>query len=437
MNGLLAVPLNAGADHPKGHNGPLVSMVANAMATEPKDVAAAAIVEAIRDGRYKKPVEAIRKLYALTLEKTNDHDAAKKAVDPLKKRLPGVQFSGTFTGRGDKSLAHYSGLLCADLDHLIQEQQTEARAKLTADPHVFALFESPTKTGLKVVIAVQRDAEKHAVNFLAVKQHVLDVCGLAVDESCKNVERLCFVSHDPDAYLNPDALPLPSVANEPQSAPAPPCAPTAAPVRNGVLRSIDFELRRKVADKVLGAITWQSGTVGFCECPAWQTHSTQTNPKDCRITLDNVPTLFCLHESCRATVDAFNHKLRSAIGKAESPAGHYRRGSAAAEYLASEGQDQEETDPVLAAPDWPAPLDAAAFHGLTGEVVRVIEPHTEADPAAVMVMFLVAFGNMAGACAYFVAESCRHYARLFGVLVGETAKGRKGSGATCAICWST
>ena len=32
---------------------------------------------------------------------------------------------------------------------------------------------------------------------------------------------------------------------------------------------------------------------------------------------------------------------------------------------------------------WPA-LDAKAYHGIVGELVRQIEPHTESDPAAVL-----------------------------------------------------
>ena len=76
---------------------------------------------------------------------------------------------------------------------------------------------------------------------------------------------------------------------------------------------------------------------------------------------------------------------------------------------------------------WPGPLDEAAYHGLAGEVVKRIEPQTEADPVALLVCFLIAFGNVAGRNAYFVADGVRHYLNLFGVLVGETSKGRKGT----------
>lgn len=80
-----------------------------------------------------------------------------------------------------------------------------------------------------------------------------------------------------------------------------------------------------------------------------------------------------------------------------------------------------------AIPQWPAPPDAPAFHGLAGEIVRTIEPHTEADPIALLIQLIVAFGNAIGRNAHFVADGAEHSLNLFGVLVGATSKGRKGT----------
>jgi hypothetical protein len=76
--------------------------------------------------------------------------------------------------------------------------------------------------------------------------------------------------------------------------------------------------------------------------------------------------------------------------------------------------------------DWPL-LPDAAIHGLAGEIVRALAPHTEADPAALLVQLLCAFGNAAGRGAYFPVEGDRHYPNLFAVMVGASAKGRKGT----------
>ncbi len=78
---------------------------------------------------------------------------------------------------------------------------------------------------------------------------------------------------------------------------------------------------------------------------------------------------------------------------------------------------------------WPDPPAAAAYYGLPGCVVRAIEPHTEADPVALLIQFLAAFGNAIGRGARFRVEADRHYTNLFAVLVGETSMGRKGTSA--------
>jgi hypothetical protein len=80
---------------------------------------------------------------------------------------------------------------------------------------------------------------------------------------------------------------------------------------------------------------------------------------------------------------------------------------------------------LLLAP--PAPPAAAAFHGLAGQLVRLIEPHSEGDPVALLVQILVAFGNCIGRTAHFIVEGDTHYLNLFAVLVGMSSKGRKGS----------
>lgn len=41
-------------------------------------------------------------------------------------------------------------------------------------------------------------------------------------------------------------------------------------------------------------------------------------------------------------------------------------------------------------PLWPEPLGEAAYHGPVGDLVQAIEPHSEADPAALLVQALVA-----------------------------------------------
>ncbi len=76
---------------------------------------------------------------------------------------------------------------------------------------------------------------------------------------------------------------------------------------------------------------------------------------------------------------------------------------------------------------WPSPLDSAAFYGLAGDFVRLVAPHTESDPAALLIQLLVSFGNVIGRSAHWRVVATKHYLNLFAVLVGSTAKGRKGT----------
>ncbi|HKF94723.1 MAG TPA: DUF3987 domain-containing protein [Gammaproteobacteria bacterium] len=76
---------------------------------------------------------------------------------------------------------------------------------------------------------------------------------------------------------------------------------------------------------------------------------------------------------------------------------------------------------------WPDPLSNDAYYGLAGEIVRTIEPHTESDPAAILVQLLIAFGNCVGVRPHYRVEGSRHTANLFTTLVGNTSKARKGT----------
>jgi len=80
----------------------------------------------------------------------------------------------------------------------------------------------------------------------------------------------------------------------------------------------------------------------------------------------------------------------------------------------------------LAEPAWPV-MHEAAYYGLAGEVVHSIEPHSEADPVAILMQFLAAFGNAVGLSPYYQIEGDKHRAKLFVVTSGATSKGRKGT----------
>ena len=76
---------------------------------------------------------------------------------------------------------------------------------------------------------------------------------------------------------------------------------------------------------------------------------------------------------------------------------------------------------------WPE-LHPAAYYGLAGEIIRTLDPETESDPVGLLVTLLVYLGNAIGRGPHFVVEGTNHHGNLFAVMVGESSRGRKGTG---------
>jgi hypothetical protein len=70
---------------------------------------------------------------------------------------------------------------------------------------------------------------------------------------------------------------------------------------------------RMIATGIVGAVDWQTEVSGFCRCPGAALHTRQNGKKDCRVSVDGAPTIYCFHSSCAAVVAEANRKLRCAI----------------------------------------------------------------------------------------------------------------------------
>lgn len=156
---------------------------------------AVAVIQMIRSNAYKEDVVRLRKA---------DDDSVRKV---LKNGLPYVTWSGVFSKRQNDMLSDHSGLLCIDFDHL--SNLSDAKAQIASDKYTWASFLSPGGNGLKVLVKI--DPERHYDSFLALEHYYLENYGLVVDKSGKDVARACFLSFDPDAFLNSQSeiFPLP------------------------------------------------------------------------------------------------------------------------------------------------------------------------------------------------------------------------------------
>jgi hypothetical protein len=72
-------------------------------------------------------------------------------------------------------------------------------------------------------------------------------------------------------------------------------------------------------------------------------------------------------------------------------------------------------------------LHETAFHGLAGEFVTALDPHTEADPVAVLIHILAVFGIAVGRGPHMMVDGSHHGTNEFAVTVGASSKARKGT----------
>lgn len=286
-----------------------VSMVSNAHSTACQFVSVAEIIANIQGGKWQQSIDEIRNTFKLAQENGAN---LKDAVSELKKALPAILWSGCFKFRNKSGIESHSGLLVADIDNLSEPEIQRVRSTLQSDPHVLTLFASPTETGLKVVFRVPANTALHSASFTAAANYVKQKCHVDIDQSGKDIARLCFVSHDPLATWNADVKELPVRADQlalpPAGIPQPtvPLAPSA------------LQERRKIAADLLGEIDWETSTRGFCQCPGIEAHTTANQPRDCWVNLDGVATVSCFHDHCRSSVADTNRRIRAKIDLSEA-----------------------------------------------------------------------------------------------------------------------
>ena len=182
-----------------------VSMVSNAHSTACQTVSVAEIIADIQGGKWQQSIDEIRNTFKLAQESGAN---PKDAVSELKMALPAILWSGRFKVRNKSGIEQHSGLLVVDIDNLSEPEIQRVRSTLQSDPHVLTLFASPTETGLKVVFRVPANTALHSASFTAAANYVKQKCHVDIDQSGKDIARLCFVSYDHLASWNADGKEL-------------------------------------------------------------------------------------------------------------------------------------------------------------------------------------------------------------------------------------
>jgi predicted P-loop ATPase len=146
----------------------------------------------IRFGKWEDIVNPIRIL--------KDYEERKKA----KLQVPYVTLSGYFSSeRNAKSITNHSGFIGIDIDN-ISNELNGIKSLLSTDPYVYGCFMSISGTGLCVLFKI--DGERHLDAFNSIADYLIKKYQIVIDPSGKDVCRPRFISYDPEAYLNTDAI---------------------------------------------------------------------------------------------------------------------------------------------------------------------------------------------------------------------------------------
>lgn len=170
-----------------------ISMFQNAFGKEAEPVLFSKLIEAIHSGRWSGQIFKLRELIQA---------GDRETYNQTKKYLPAAYLSGLFHDRN--KIIRHSGLLQIDLDKL--KNPEEVREFLVEDQHIVTAFLSPSGEGVKAAIRIPPDPEKHLKSFMAAENYFLERHGLQIDKSRRDINGLCFVSHDPGIKINSSAI---------------------------------------------------------------------------------------------------------------------------------------------------------------------------------------------------------------------------------------
>ena len=153
------------------------------------------VLLSIRAGNYSEAINEARFYYI--------KDKYKYGI--LKRKLPGVTFSGIFgEARKPQFLKSYTNLIVLDIDNLKKESVNEKKNLIFEDGSTFATWVSPSGYGLKILVGVSSGAELHKIAFDLLVKYYQEKYNVDIDLSGSDISRLCFCSYDEEILIKDD-----------------------------------------------------------------------------------------------------------------------------------------------------------------------------------------------------------------------------------------
>lgn len=221
----------------------------------------------------------------------------------LKSLLPSFSGSVEILGnKGRKDLRDgeyvHSYLIQCDFDK--HPNPSALRGRLRIDPHMRLIFGSPTEQ-IKAYIKVSEIKTK--VEHTAAFEYVVRYCRHRdygeIDQSCKDLSRVCLISHDPDVILKP-AEPLPWTYLDPPKHKIGSKKKVFNTEYTGDSISLGQFLEKYDID-IISEAPYGSGTMYFITCPWKHEHGDGTIYSETSIFphIDNSKWSFkCVHNHC-------------------------------------------------------------------------------------------------------------------------------------------
>jgi hypothetical protein len=177
-------------------NSEKVSVYQN-FATQLENKTLIAILNTIKSDAYQADINSIR--YAI-------HKGESATADKIKSGLLAFTASGTFgASRTKANISTYSKIIGLDFDHIPLSEIHQVVTMVNECEYTFASFISPSGEGIKVFIKIDSNASQHTIAYNQVANFYKNSTGFDFDPKCIDITRLCFVSYDPELYLNESA----------------------------------------------------------------------------------------------------------------------------------------------------------------------------------------------------------------------------------------
>ncbi|MGL4399940.1 MAG: phage/plasmid primase, P4 family [Luteolibacter sp.] len=158
-------------------------------------------------------------------------------IKRLKNDLLCISTSAVLSTRGqtvalEEKVIRHTGFLQVDIDGKDHPDLAvgELAEKARSCPNLVAGFLSPKGDGFKAIALCPADVDQHLGSFLALEKWFAGV-GITVDTTTKDITRLMYMSHDPDLWINADAIEVVPIEVPPEE------AKPAATARNAARKS--------------------------------------------------------------------------------------------------------------------------------------------------------------------------------------------------------